>query len=336
MDQKTPLHHKAQQIAQERGFHIRKKIYEAWEPGRPIPRNIIYLGTWQDKPAAFKIYDERRLSDEPLALQAWLQHSTSTQLIAPALYDFAIASPHAGWLIMEELPTPGGFFASPLSVEARERFLQLYQWYRVEFPKQPTRQLSLAEKLPAAEYHQYRIYRWFEQAVHAEEARRLRHQPTLLSETEFPLLFRRAMAIIGKLFAGRAMVWSHGHFKPKELYHDETRDRYYLTDFAHVKMYPEGYELGFMVWADYLMSGDWRLPYAEWALPVRSWRRRLVRVAIGLGLREPAELIRGSLIERSLGTILADIVAREQPIEQQKKHLALLMQLLTELVTDIR
>jgi hypothetical protein len=36
-------------------------------------------------------------------------------------------------------------------------------------------------------------------------------------------------------------------------------------------MYPEGYELGFIIWADWLMSADWKLSYKEWKEGIVEW-----------------------------------------------------------------
>jgi hypothetical protein len=78
-------------------------------------------------------------------------------------------------------------------------------------------------------------------------------------------------------------------------------------------MYPEGYELGFIIWADWLMSADWKLSYKEWKEGIVEWIEEIKIINRKLRLRKFDSLIRASLTERCLGTILADIVASDKP-----------------------
>ncbi len=319
-------HREAKTIAHATGFTLGREIYRGtyYTPDRV--RNIIFNGKFRGKPAALKLYDDPRTSDEPRDQIAFNRVNTSSVLTAPKVYRYKIISPHSGWLIMEKLPAGGVFFHQP--VKDKKEFAALYLEYRTHFPLKPTRALTLAEQLSPEEFHHYRIHRWFELAHAQESARR---NPVLDPKAFLPR-YAQALQCIRQEFKTRKMVWCHGHFKPHELYKVHNQNLYYLTDFAHTHMYPEGYELGFIIWADWFMSADWRLPYKKWKKGVDEWIRVLRPAARTLGIKRYDRLIAASLLERILGTILADITASEKPREEQKRRVGLLYRLLDDIL----
>ncbi|MFA4872577.1 MAG: hypothetical protein WC659_01425 [Patescibacteria group bacterium] len=323
---RTLLHNKAERIAREVGFALGREIYRGayYTPDRV--RNIIFEGTLRGEPALLKLYDDPRITYEPRDQIAFNRINTSTMLVAPKVYRYKILSPHKGWLIMEKLPEKGRFFSQP--VANKKEFAALYLEYRTHFPLKPTRPLTLAERLPADEFHHYRIHRWFELAHAQESARR----KAMLDPNAFLPRYAQALKCIRQEFKTRKMVWCHGHFKPHELYKIHNQNLYYLTDFAHTHLYPEGYEFGFIIWADWFMSADWRLPYGKWKKGVDEWMRVLRPVADTLGIKKYGRLIAASLLERILGTILADITASEKPRKEQEKRVTLLYRLLNDIL----
>jgi len=319
-------HREAKTIAHATGFLLGREIYHGayYAPGRV--RNMIFNGKFRGKPAVLKLYDDPRPTEEPRDQIAFNRVNTSSVLTAPTVYRYKIISPRTGWLIMEKLPAGGVFFHQP--VNDKKEFAALYLEYRAHFPLKPTRHLTLAERLPANEFHHYRIHRWFELATARESARR---NPTLDSKTFLPK-YTQALKCIRQEFKMRKMIWCHGHFKPHELFKVHNQNLYYLTDFAHTHMYPEGYELGFIIWADWFMSADWRLPYGKWKKGVDEWMRVLRPVADALGIKKYGRLIAASILERILGTILADITTSEKPREEQIKRIGLLYNLLDDIL----
>ncbi|MDP2685193.1 MAG: hypothetical protein Q8P20_09240 [bacterium] len=231
---------------------------------------------------------------------------------------------------MEKLLTGGRFFTSPLDTKGRRQFLEIFLEYRKNFPLKPTRNLSLAEKLPSYLYQTFRISRWFQLANDSEIAREQSGQPKVLEQKEFVKRYEQAIEVISSELKNRPMIWCHGHFKPKEIYAESGGAKYYLTDFAHTKMYPEGYELAFIIWADHFINADWQLDYNDWRSDVVDWLADLHLVADQLAIKNFNQLMRVSLVERILGTILADITASARDFQEKKKRLHLMYLLLDE------
>ena len=323
----------AKQIASDTGFVLGEKMYQGTYYTAEYIRDVIYAGTWEGMPAVLKLYNDPRLSDEPLSLESFHQNNQSDLLLAPKLYRFHKDTPKRGWLIMEKLPQDGSFFRSPLSQSEKIAFMDLYMEYRQYFPKLPTRPLTLAEKLPSVEYHRTRIAQWFCLANEKEEERRGKQQDVLLLEEEFLPRYLQIMDRISKEFVDRKMIWCHGHFKPQELYRTNV-GTVYLTDFAHTKMYPEGYELAFIVWADRLMAADWCASYDEWKAGIDEWTEIFRAHQRLLGFEAFDRLWRASLLERSIGTVLADITASDKPREEQEGRIAHLYRLIDDLLNE--
>ncbi len=311
----------AQQVADQQGFHIQETLSLGIYYAKDNIRNVVLGGTFQGKPAVLKVYDDPRETDEPTALRAFLTHNTSERVIAPALYAFGIQTPHSGWLIMERLPEAGAFFRAPLDDRSRQEFLDVYQEYRTHFPTTPHRPLTETEKLPPAVLHKKRIDTWREMAHDVTT-----QTDSVIPHTEMEKRYKIAIAYIEKEFAHREKIWCHGHFKPQEIFKAPS-GVYYLTDFAHNHLLPEGYEYGFIIWADWFMAGDWRLPFVQWKKPVDAWLSAVRPVAESFGETRFDALMIGSLSERILGTLYADIGLSDIPREEKEARTQLLFQL---------
>ncbi|MEK7631835.1 MAG: hypothetical protein AAB445_03140 [Patescibacteria group bacterium] len=327
---KNPFAQEAKRLAKKTGFRLGALLYTARHYGRQY-RNAIYTGTFRGKPAVLKLYDEPQPTDEPRALAAFHRSKRGRTLRAPKLYASGIVSPTRGWLIMENLSGAGHFMHSPLSPVEREEFLRVFVAYRKSFPTKPHRPLTLLEQLPAHEYHTVRISRWLQLAVDTEISRPLRQQA--LTGKEFAPLYEAALVFIRQEFKNRKMLWCHGHVKPKEIFRcaDGT---YALTNFAHTRMYPEGYELAFIIWADWMLPGNWRLPYTQWKQPIREWLKLIRPVARQLGYKRVDALLHASMVERTLGAILADVEALDLPYPERRGRLKHLFRLLRELLNN--
>ena len=108
------------------------------------------------------------------------------------------------------------------------------------------------------------------------------------------------------------MIWCHGHFKPNEIYVVPKSNTYYLIDFAHTKMYPEGYELAFIIWSDHLMATDWKLDYSEWKRGIDEWVDIFKNLQSELGLTNFDELMKASLKYYMLIFIIIGCYKRQQ------------------------
>lgn len=326
----------AQQIIKNSGFLKPELIYGAKQYTGDV-RNLIYCGLFKGKPAVLKIYHEPRRVSEASSLEYFNRANKSKKLIAPEVFESHEETPFKGWYIMEKFPEDAYSLAekhypNSMDSQTRQEFIDIFLEYQKHFPKKSFRPLLISEKLPADEFHIIRIHRWFEMANEKEIESQLKGNETVLNTKIFFPLYFRAQELIKKEFKNRRMIWSHGHFKPKEIFYSPSKNIYYLTDFAHTYFYPEGYELGFIIWSDWLMTGDWKLPYAEWEKGVGSWIKDLVPVAKKLKYKNPERLIKASLVERILGTILADVTASDKLREEKLARLNYLFKLLKELL----
>jgi len=319
-------------ITKETGFVIDKEIYRGTYYTKNNIRNIIYSGNYKNKPAILKFYDDPRITEEPISLSTFAKSNKSKVLTAPKLYKKKIISAHTGWFIAEKIPDDFKKYKTPLNKAEREEFLQIFLDYRKNFPKQPTRKLYLAEKLSAENFHFFRINRWFELAQKKEADRLVSNKKLFLNE-EFLNLYEKAIEEIRKEFKNRKMIWCHGHFKPHEIFTDKKRSKYYLIDFAHTAMFPEGYELAFIVWSDYLVALEkWNLPFGKWKKGVDEWIVDIENLAGELKYKNYKSLIRASIIERILGTILADITASDRLDKEKTRGINLMTRLLEDLL----
>ena len=330
--EKTHLHDWAKEIARENNFELGKIIYQGEYYSPDKIRNVIFEGIYQSKPAVLKIYDDPRLTDEGAALAQFNKENKSEILIAPQVYAYKAINSKKGWLIMEKLPANGYFLTQPLEKEKRGDFLKFYLEYRKNLSQSPTRPLNLSENLPAHEFHTFRIGRWLQLANDKEADTRVKGELPILEPKEFIPRFERGLGLVRNEFKRRKMTWCHGHFKPHEIFEVPEKEVYYLTDFAHLKMYPQGYELGFIIWADWIMSADWRLDYSVWRQGIDEWTDEFEKIKSQLNLDDFSSLMKASLMERVLGTILVDVCAAERPREEKEIRISLLYKLLDELL----
>jgi hypothetical protein len=329
--ERTHLHDLADEIVKKTGFKLEEEIYRAGYYSPNKIRNIIFAGQFDNKPAVLKIYDDPRLSDEAISQITFNKVNKSAKLRALEVYTHEMISPQKGWLIMEKLPEGSKAFSTPLA--DRRKFAELYYEYRINFPTEPTRPLVLAERLPASEYNAFRISRWLEITTIKDAELVMSGREELFKAEDLIPRYVKAQELIRKEHKDRKMVWCHGHFKPQELFDSPNNDSYFLTDFAHTKLYPEGHELAFIIWADWLMSSGYSLPYSEWKKGIEGWIKELDPIAKKLGIKNYESLIIANIVERTLGTLLADISGNgEWTIEEKKLRIKMLYNLLDDLM----
>ncbi len=311
-------------IARKNNFIIDKLIYQAYSISQGDWRNVIFSGKYKNKTAVLKVYNEERVTEEPLSLKYYNQINTSKILFAPKLYAYKIFSATQGWLMMEKLPQ-NSFLKSPLNHQQRQEFLKLYLIYRKILPLKPIKLLNLVENLPAGDFHLYRMGKWLRIANDKQAEEKFE----ILKPKKIIPTYLKAQQLIAKVFKNRKMIFCHGHFKPKEI--ARVNGKFYLTDFTHMKSYPEGYELAFMIWADYLLPGNWHLNYGQWKKGVDNWLKDLSEIALELKIKNYDSLIRASLIERIMGAILADVASTSKPKLEKIKRISLLYNLFDDL-----
>lgn len=331
MKKKTHLHLLAEKIIKKTGFVLDKEIRQGLYYSPKNIRNLILSGLYKNKPAVLKIYDDPRLSDEPTSLNEFNKRNKSKILKAPEVYNYEIISAKKGWFIMEKLPKGSKEFIRPIKQIDRKEIARLYLEYRKNFPNKPTRLLTLSENLLAHQFHIFRINRWLQLCNDKETERNLSGEKIILNPKEFIPRFEKGIDLIYREFKKREMIWCHGHFNPAELFKVPNQNVYYLIDFGHTKIYPEGYEFAFIIWSDWIMHADYRMDYSRWKKGIDDWIKEFKPIASKLNLRGFQSLMRVSLAERCLGTILADICATEGSVEEKKKRISLIYKFLDSL-----
>ncbi len=343
----------AREVAQKNQFDIKKEIRRSFYYATGHMKSLLYDGIYQGREAVLKLYDDPRLTNDPISQNEFNAKNKSKILLAPQVLKYEIVSPQRGWLIMEKL-VGEKMLQSPLPEEKRANFLKLYLEYRKNFPIKPTRPLSLAESLLSHEFHLFRIFRWLELANAKEAEIMLKEGKPVLDVKKFLPLFEKSIEIIRKEFASRRMVWCHGLFAPYKIMNPvrekslqateiapedaafsngmKKDGRYYLFDFGHAKLYPEGYELAFIIWADWMMSADWQMSYKEWKKGIFGWLKETEKIGKILKIKNFKSLMRASLIERILGSILADVCASDRSREEKEKRLELMFNFWKELI----
>lgn len=343
----------AKEVAQKNQFDIKKEIRRSFYYATGQMKSLIYGGIYQGKEAVLKLYNDPRLTNDPISQNDFNKKNKSQILLAPEVLKYEIVSPQKGWLIMEKIAGER-MLESPLPEEKRVNFLKLYLEYRKNFPTKPTRPLSLIGSLSAAEFNSFRIARWLELANNKEAEAIFRGGKPVLDVKKFLPLFEKSVALIHKEFAKRKMVWCHGLFAPYKIMNPvrekspqatevaptsaafsngmKKGGQYFLFDFGHAKLYPEGYELAFIIWADWMMPADWRLPYRDWKKGIFGWLKEMEKINKVLKLKNFKTLMRAGLLERTLGSILADVCATDRPREEKEKRLDLFYKLLAELL----
>lgn len=319
-----------QLLAQKNGFKLGEHIENRTFYTDDALRAALFHAEIDGKPVILKLWDDPRPIDEPVAIKAYNNVNSSSMLRAPDILAYGIETPFKGWMLSEKLPENAQPF--PLTIEGDDRvqLLRLYVEYRMTFPSEPHRPLMLIEKMDAGSYHRQRICRWFNLAQLKELELQSNLGKTVLDDA-FATLYIQALDEIYRYFRGRPMQWSHGHFKSDTLLHVGDRPEYYMTEFTHTRMYPEGYELSFIVWAEHFMNEQmWSLGYSDWQQRLDQWVKDIVPYAIEVGISDAEELMKYSFIERALGTILADICATNLPIEVKISRIAYLSQYIKE------
>lgn len=319
----------AREIAQKNQFNIKKEIRHSFYYATGQMKSLIYEGIYQGQEAVLKLYNDPRLTNDPIAQNSFNEKNKSKILLAPRVLKYEIISPQKGWLIMEKI-SGERMLQSPLPPNKRANFLKLYLEYRKNFPTKPTRPLFLFESLSAAEFNYYRISRWLQLANDKEAEITLKEGRSILEIKKFTKIFEKSIGLIRKEMVSRKMIWCHGLFAPYKIMKKD--GRYYLFDFGHAKLYPEGYELAFIIWADWIMSADWQLPYKEWKKGIFEWLKEMEKISKVLKIKNFKSLMRANLVERCLGTILADICATDRPRQEKEKRIDLLYKLLEELI----
>lgn len=285
-------------------------------------RNMVFRCKYKDKTAILKVYDDPRETFEPQALADFHLHNTSKIIHAPQLYDSKTIDSRRGWLLMEEIPADAKSYDYLMSPAEREEFLNIFKEYRQNFPINPTRELMLVENLNSADFHVFRINRWLELANRGDYNHFLATGQHITDTAKLADLVEKTIDAIEREFTNRQMLWCHGHFKHHEVFKVDSKN-FYLIDFAHSKMYPDGYELAFIIWADYLMAPDnWQWDSKKWQDGVQEWLKLATETAKSMGTQSPDKLLRAALLERTIGTILADVIGSDKPIEEKQGRLA--------------
>ena len=308
-----PLDEWARAIAARHGIELREEMRRTAYASSARLRNLIYDARYEGRPAVLKLYDDEVINVEAESLRQWHEHNRSRILTAPALYLDEIVSLTRGWLLIEKLPDEGGFLESPLPDEQRERFLDVFLEYRANFPRSPNRPLALAERHDGFQFHTFRLMQSVEKASTREQEREFAGQKPVLDSDAFVRRLRGALERLRSALSDRPLHWGHGHVKPIDVFEYPGGDRWALTDFGHTKMLPEGYEPAFAIWWDRMMQAA-PSDYTSWRAGIDAWAERFLARTENLD----RDVLAASLLERSVATVLDELVLSEDLAEDER------------------
>lgn len=290
-----------------------KVLYSAYSLyGRDNVRVLILEGMLGKTQVVLKIYNDYCFSDEPLALGVFNKQNISKILKAPQLYDFGIISPCCGWMIMEKLPENARSFERPLVGEARKEFLEVYLEYKKVFPQKAHRKLTIVEQLPADEFYFFQMQEYLNLAQVVLN----RGEMPFFNFSAFIFFYLKVLKRIRVVFSQRSMIWGHGNFKSSKIFKNE-KGMYFLIDFGHCQMYPEGDDLAHIVWKDWVVLVG-RMEKKLWIEGVFKWIEILRPIAEELGIVGFEELIKASLLVKIIRTILVNIISSDEIIDEEK------------------
>ncbi|MFH1611769.1 MAG: hypothetical protein ABH887_00660 [bacterium] len=325
-------------IAKANNFKIGEKIHEGVYYSSDNVRNISVGGCWGGRPAVLKYWNDPRMRDDAAAQVDYFNHNKSNVLLVPEIYIYERLSVNEGWVIMEKLPE-GNLLESPLSEDGRKQFLTLFSEYinTSENIKQPCRPLCLVETFSAYDFHRHRIDRWVELANKTEMELTIKGEKPVLDFKQFNSYFENGMKLLRYFYENQQMVWCpHSLVRPNKIF-KTNESKYYLFDFCRAGMRPQGYELAAIIWGDWIMAADWRMSYTIWKEGIIGWISCLrdIEKKLNVGIESFggtfSRLIKAALIERVLGTILADVCAnKDMSHEEKKERLRLLYKLLDD------
>lgn len=293
-------------------------------------RSAIFECDYRGKSVVLKVVDDIRVMPEISAHQQFLEKNTSKKIKAPEVFDAEQVSPSIAWTLMEKIPDGEVFDRETIKAKKQE-FLDVFLEYKQHFPTEPSRTLTISEHLPANDYHIMRLSRWADLANTKEYTEYSSTGQRLVEPVHCCELFHRSMELLHKHFADRPMVWSKGNFWPKHLVKTGPEE-YYIFDFSLTKMYPEGYELGGIVWSQYLMAGHYDGAFEDWYKGIQEWMTEVEKLAETLKYKHPKDLIRMSMLERTWGTILADVLASDKHEQIKRQMLGHLIKLVEKLI----
>ncbi|MFA6296545.1 MAG: hypothetical protein WC663_04270 [Patescibacteria group bacterium] len=296
-------------IILEARFVSEKEIYSSTYYRKGKTRNIIFKGNFENKKAILKMWKDPREVYEPLNLKEFLKNNKSEILTAPKLYNYKMYDDHSGWLIEEYIDTSKHIFEGMPKVENREEFFKVFIEYKKIWPKNP--ELKIFKDKTVGDWALRNISKW----------KKLAKEKSWLKQESYDLC-EKAIDVLKKDGNGYKFIWTHGHFKPKEIFKvnpptscGTSADKYYLTDFAHCCWQPEFAEGPFIVWS--IIQDARKIINYDLALKESlDWKNIFVKNE--LTDKKGFDL---GMLGRSVGTILADIGGSDIPLEEKEKLL---------------
>lgn len=306
-----------QAVLRQASFTAEKEIYRCYVYGRENLRDLVLRGIYRGQSACIKIYKigditGSEIEKEATNFQRFNTANRSVIIKAPELLANHPYDGQFGWFITSYI---AGGKIIPLGVnfstaKQKEEIARCYLDYRFNFPK-AWRKKQLREEKGAEVIIKQRIKRW-------EALAKGRKSDISLAKGSI----KRAKDIIGREYGQIKLWWTHGHFCNREII--KTGNLYYLTDFAHVKYYPELYELALVIWSLSLENNMERITAESWIEEIKKWESiylSIIAPAFDYDKDDFKKILRLNILERSLGAILADIGASDRPPGLKKEML---------------
>lgn len=282
----------------------------------------VFKCLYQGKNSLLKIYDE------PHRKNYEIQYAQYTPEILPNNIKMAqvflgqsedTESTARGWYIMEELNLPEQHISM-------NEYLQLYPEYlqsisQHEFNTNPPSILPTPKD--AATWVTQKVTHWYQLPNQTQNFSEAEKQQI---ESELEQILQKYLPLLQNYFNNKILQITHGQFRPEKIFKSqepESENQYFLTDYGHLSYQYHGYDLSLAVWAEAIMKNIQSKSYQNIPTQVFNLIETINSEQI---FQNPSHIIY-CMIERSLGTLFADIWAANQDESKQdklNKHTAIL------------
>lgn len=302
------------QITAETEFSADKEIARGVIYDKGKVGSLVYSGTLAGKPAVLKIQLLKLQVDEGRIIDDFFRHRRNKEVRPPQQYEYHFWSEKRGYgyTIMEKIEAPKLFEMPFATAEQMVDFCRFYGLYRTSLFStvwiQPTWMVTSGIK-NSWEYTQKRVKNW----------KNICESKGRLKEEDYLPYYKEFMALGPEILSGIAVIFSHGHLTAKDI-HKMPNGSYVLTSNLLWGSRPQWHDLAFNIWSCLLHIRDTEYSFEQMLKYVEQWLGYYCQIPLVQTDRTFEKKILANLLERTMGSILADLGAND--VFAQKENLA--------------
>jgi hypothetical protein len=293
------------------GLH-NPRLFHTGRAYDPEAVNYMLKGKWgsTEQVVVMKVIRDASKGHVEAHYMEWLGGQLKDQVRAPKVikvawdknpFYFIYEFVSGGRMFPRSMPQGRDAKEDPLTTPAEKR-------YAVDFYDEYRRAWAGLEKIPAcpaessAEFTKARINRW--EAAAAKTG--------FLNQATLDRCKHVVQEILLPAMAGLPMQFQHGHFNNESVIVQGAP--ICLVDFDHCRYYPHGYDLAGMVW-NLCWHNCWQM-----GISARIWMKEMEEWETAIGQQIPDALpsFRINMLERAVGSILADVGANVNRNEAER------------------